>query len=519
MRLTLHTLRKDLRRLWPVAVFTWGMLAMLARSDRWRADWVAPAMEGWMNVMLTLAWVMLAGLAVLEEPLVGDRNFWTTRPHRWPALLLAKLIFLVLTIHLPLMFADLFVLEARGFSLPDYLTPLLSKQIVFFGAVTLPSIALASLVRNFTHFVIAVFAIAGGILILTGGFQAYPQFSRQASEVRHAAVWILLAATALGVIWNQYAQRRVIPARVMAVAAALGAASLSAWLPARAEYALLSSGPQRAPHISMRDASTADTSAIFARFVGTQTALLPIAITPRTPGELFRVPIVEVEVVAADGTHLRSILPSTNRPFEKIDLTAYVVSASPEQPRSSQQELYSQPGWLALRFSGPAWERLKNAKVRIYGTAAFDFYRTGETAVLPIPGSSGVPRMGRCTVMTVDDRYSEEMLKVFCESPHELPAAAIALRHEPSGREWRLRLNSAFTSSPGPHETWLSPLHRGQSFFRLTDSVEVRAGQWLVPKSYLSSAHVEVTPEIVIGHALAGFDFREVALASWRVPH
>jgi hypothetical protein len=120
--------------------------------------------------------------------------------------------------------------------------------------------------------------------------------------------------------------------------------------------------------------------------------------------------------------------------------------------------------------------------------------------------------MGRCTAMTVDDRYSEEMLKVFCESPHELPAASIALRHEPSGREWRLRLNSAFTYSPGPHETWLSPLHRGQSFFRLTNSVEVRAGsQWLVPKSYLSSAHVEVTPEIVIGHVLAG----SVALASW----
>jgi hypothetical protein len=358
-------------------------------------------------------------------------------------------------------------------------------------------------------------------LILTGGIHAYPQFSRQPSEVRHAAVWILLAATALGVIWTQYAQRRVIRARVMALAAALGAASLSAWLPARAEYALLSRGPQGAPHISMRDASTADTSAIFARFRGTQTAVLPIAITPQTPGDLFHVQIVEVEIVAADGTRLRTILPSANRPFEKIDLTAYFVSASPEQPRSSQQELYSQPGWLALRFSGPAWERLKNAKVRIYGTAAFDFYRTGETAVLPIPGSSFVPEMGRCTAMKVDDRYSEEMLKVFCESPRELPAASIAaLRHEPSGREWRLRLNSAFTSSPGPQETWLSPLHRGQSFFRLTNSVEGGPGsQWLVPKSYLSSAHVEVSPEIVIGHVLAGFDFREVALASWRVPH
>ncbi|HEY6370301.1 MAG TPA: hypothetical protein VIX37_06960, partial [Candidatus Sulfotelmatobacter sp.] len=69
------------------------------------------------------------------------------------------------------------------------------------------------------------------------------------------------------------------------------------------------------------------------------------------------------------------------------------------------------------------------------------------------------------------------------------------------------------------HETWLSPLHRGQSFSRLTRSAtSVPGSQWLVPMSYLSSARVEITPEIVSGRALAGFDFGEVKLASWLVP-
>ena len=77
MRLILHTLQKDFRRLWPAAAVTRLMLVALTRADRWRADWLASSMEGWMNLLLTMAWVMLAALAVLEEPLVGDGHFWS----------------------------------------------------------------------------------------------------------------------------------------------------------------------------------------------------------------------------------------------------------------------------------------------------------------------------------------------------------------------------------------------------------------------------------------------------------
>ena len=401
--------------------------------------------------------------------------------------------------------ADLYVLAARGFSPAAALGPILWKQLLFFGAVTLPSIALASLVRNFTHFVIAVFAIAAGIAILNGGFQRFPDFPRLEINLTHAAIRILLAAAALAVIWTQYARRRVVPARVTAIAAMLAAAFLSAWLPARASYAVVGSGARETPHISLRPSPTVPSPSTLARFSAAQiVALLPIAIAPDAPAGRFRIPFVDVEIAAPDGARFQSAAPSPNRPFERIDVTAYAFSAD----------------WLALRFSGAAWERVKNARVRVHGTAAFDFYRPGETAVLPLDGSANVPGMGRCTVLTVDDRFSEQMLKVFCESPRELPAASIALKHEPSGREWRLALNSASTFSPGPHETWLSPLHRGQSFFRLTHSVEsLPDSRWLVPVSDLPSARIEITPEIVTGHALAQFDLGELTLASFLARH
>jgi hypothetical protein len=92
----------------------------------------------------------------------------------------------------------------------------------------------------------------------------------------------------------------------------------------------------------------------------------------------------------------------------------------------------------------------------------------------------------------------------------------ITLRHEASGREWRQRLNSSARITPGPHETWLSPLHRGQTFFHLTDFAESAPGsQWLVPRSYVASARVEITPEILTGRSLAAFDFADVALGDW----
>jgi hypothetical protein len=82
MRLMLHVLKKDARHLWPAAAATWLMLATLAHADRWRADWIPSPMEGWMNLLLPGAWTCLTALAVLEEPLVGDRHFWMTQPHR-----------------------------------------------------------------------------------------------------------------------------------------------------------------------------------------------------------------------------------------------------------------------------------------------------------------------------------------------------------------------------------------------------------------------------------------------------
>jgi hypothetical protein len=295
----------------------------------------------------------------------------------------------------------------------------------------------------------------------------------------------------------------VVPARVIVVATALGAASLSTWLPARAEYSVRAvSDP---PRISLRDAPLNDD--VIHRAGGTQaTVLLPIAIDS---GARFHVPLVDVEIVAPDGTRPRSIRSSPNRPFQKIDLSAYPMSAGRD----------STPDWLMLSFSPSAWQHVKDGRVHVSGAAAFDFYRPGQTAILPTQGAGSVRDLGRCTATATEERFSDSALKVLCESPRELPAATITLRHESSGREWKLGLHSSIAYSPGPHETWLSPLNRAQSFFQLTNGDTSAPGsQWLVPATLVPAARLEITPEIPTGHALAHFDFGDVQLSSWLVP-
>lgn len=501
MRLMLHNFRKDARRLWPVVLLACAVLAMLARIDRWRADRLAGPTESWLTILLTMAWACLAALVVLEEPLTGDRNFWTTRPHRWPALLGAKVLFVVLAIHLPSCIASAYVLASRGFSPAVYLSVLIEQQLLLFGVVTLPAMALASLVRSFTHAVIAMFVVGAVMLIFNGGFQSFPDFARLHTAMRDAVARILIAVPAAAVIWLQYARRRLLPARAIAVTAALAVASLSTWFPARADYPKTPA----APRILVRPAAL--TPEIIQRVGGDQPAvLIPISIASvRIPG-FFHVQNPDIEIDAPGEATLHSITPSVERSGQKIEITSMFLFESQEV-------------WLMLRFSRFGWSRVKDARVTIRGAAAFDFYRPGRTTILGTNASADVPDLGRCSsTLREDSVYDNGGLKLLCESPADLRAANVVLRHEFSGRQWKFGLNSLFPFMAGPHESWLSPLHRAQSFFSVTSAISSDSrSEWRVPAAIIPWSHFEITPEIPTGAALATFTFKDVALADYDI--
>jgi hypothetical protein len=498
MRLMLHTLRKDLRHLWPVAAASWAMLAVIAHADCRRTDWVASPLEGWLTLVLSMAWACLVALAVLEEPLVGERNFWTTRPYRWPDLLGSKLLFAALLIHLPLFIADSAVLAVRGFNPLTYLGVLLAKQVLLFGALTLPAVALASLVRSFAQFVIAAFIVAAVIAIVNGGLDRFPELGRHGDAVRHAGVRIVLATAAIAAIAIQYARRRALPARAIAAIGTLAALAVATWTPALAEYGPLAGNSQAPPNIALRNGPPASREWAPRFSNWGETVFLPIEIAAGS--EQFHIPLIEIEVTAPDGVRIRSTLPSPNHPLERIDLFARAWGP-PGFP----------PNWLVLQFSKPAWDRVKDTRVDLRGSAGFEFYRTGPTTAIPIRGATATLELGRCSTSVVENPYSDEMLKVLCESPRPIPATKVVV-HFGDAEEWLGGLNSARTFEVSPHETWFSPLDRADYLFDLTYGARTRRQ---VPFSSLS--RVDVTPEIPTGTAIARFEWRGLSLAPWRI--
>jgi hypothetical protein len=231
MHLMLHIFRKDVRRLWWAVAATLLLLAALAQQDRWRADYVVGSTEGWLNLLLPLAWCCLIALVVNEEPLVDDREFWMTRPYRWPTLLGSKLLFVALFIHVPCFVADAAVLAFRGFQPLAYLPQLLWKQIVLAAVLTIPAIALAALMKNIAHFLLAAIVILGAAAYLAGVGEPLRVSWIPSAVIRYVLAGTVLAVAACALVPIQYARPRTVPARIAGTAAIVLAGLLFGYLP------------------------------------------------------------------------------------------------------------------------------------------------------------------------------------------------------------------------------------------------------------------------------------------------
>jgi len=405
------------------------LLALLAREDGWRADWVPSPTEGWLNLLLPLAWACLVALAVEQEPLTGDQQFWLTRPYRRPALFAAKALFVVLFIHIPSFIADCYILSAREFSALVYLPQLLWKQVLLGAALTLPALALAAMSRSFAHFMLAVFAIAAAIAFLTGGFPNPPLPWQAVDNVRHAVIVAVIAAAAGGITLLQFTRRRTGAARVIGIASALAAGTMSAYMPVTYTFALRSAMQPGPAQAVLRLVPPEERSSVPAPlWSGSEmiTAALPVAISGIPHSAEYRVEQLEVEIVGPHGERYRTPKRSSYRPFDKVMLDTYMWS-----PKSEDRS----PSWLILRINRSVHEQIRDGAVKIAGKAAITFYRLGAPAWMNAVGGVSVPAAGQCSSHLVDGRWSEAMLKVECESPTPIPLfTRVRLGHPETGK-------------------------------------------------------------------------------------
>jgi hypothetical protein len=91
---------------------------------------------------VVVSWALLILRSSHAECLVGDRQFWVTRPYEWKQLLAAKLLFVAVFVDLPLLILQVFLLVMDGYQPASHISGLLWLQLLWLLCVILPVMTL-----------------------------------------------------------------------------------------------------------------------------------------------------------------------------------------------------------------------------------------------------------------------------------------------------------------------------------------------------------------------------------------
>ena len=417
MRLILHILKKDLRRHWPEILISLGLLGLYAwvtiqgPNNRFvgaRFLWFQISAETVPPLMIFF-WIFLTVRVVQGETLVGDRQWWVTKPYEWWTLLAAKELFLVVSLGLPLFFVQLYLMRHAGFSVFRNLLGILTMQFELGFVLFVPSVALGSLTRGMGQ------ALIGIIVALVGLWATFTLLEKVPSSGMSSAVdgsgeitgTLVLVAPIGAVIW-QYARRRTWAARGL-LASGVGAVVLITAVTPYARFV-----ERKYPLVEASEAP--------AHFSIARVKLSPKKQNDRlnfTSDVYLRIPllvsaIAEGHMVELDG----------------IKLSAETSSGPNWLPGWKAQwlQFWKEDDTKTILYVGnrKAYEKLKNENVRLQIELALTEYEADKARDLLLKeGEFSEPQLGICNL-------NEKLFsQIDCRRPFQTPA--LVATFDPAG--------------------------------------------------------------------------------------
>jgi hypothetical protein len=166
MNQTLHIFVKDARRFWGEIVLSLAItLAFVFLGPyEWLGKYEAQSqslmiLAALIAVLVPVSWWVAITRVVHEERLVGDTQFWITRPYTWSNLLAAKVAFVLAFRYVPLFLAQLALLAEAGFTPLAYLPGLLYNLLLITVIIALPLAAIATVTSNFARMTLTLLGI------------------------------------------------------------------------------------------------------------------------------------------------------------------------------------------------------------------------------------------------------------------------------------------------------------------------------------------------------------------------
>jgi hypothetical protein len=209
---------KDMRHLWPQL----GLYAVLLAAFAWAVPqtWPGSAPNSFLAVFVTLlkiligaSYFVLITSVVQADRLVGEEQFWITRPYDWRSLLGAKLLFVVICVALPFVLMQWVLLHVAGLDPLTAKAGMASSLLWFALPAWLPLMVIASvtdsLAKAFTLLAALLVAWTGTLqFILTG------TASRMSPPYEFALFGPLFGILLLAIVAYQFARRRTAHSRI-----------------------------------------------------------------------------------------------------------------------------------------------------------------------------------------------------------------------------------------------------------------------------------------------------------------
>jgi hypothetical protein len=226
LRQPIHILRKDAIHLWPEILVSIALLGAFAFSEA--QTWLPsdgsfnPVIiaVGFLKFLIPVAWLVLMSRLVHDEELVGDRQFWITRPYTWYSLILSKVLFIAVFICVPFLIMQMILLHHAGLY-PTRLIPGMLKNLMYVAAIfLLPLFAIAAVTSTFVRYISSAL---GGLIyfFIVFAVAAYVWPDNLTAPYIDYALNLTMVAMLIAALLLQYWRRKTLIARILVAAVPL----------------------------------------------------------------------------------------------------------------------------------------------------------------------------------------------------------------------------------------------------------------------------------------------------------
>lgn len=222
MRQVRLILWKDVRHLW----WQVGVYAALLAAYAWASPqtWPGSAPNSFLGFFVTLLKLLIMASqfvlitsAIHADRLVGEEQFWITRPYDWRSLLGAKFLFVLTCVLLPLALMQWWLVHVAGLNPFAAKLGMASSLLRFALAAFVPLMLIASVTENLA----AAFTFLAALLLAWAGIEQFILSGTRMSPPYEFAVFgVLFGTFLLAILSYQFARRRTAHSRI-AIAATL----------------------------------------------------------------------------------------------------------------------------------------------------------------------------------------------------------------------------------------------------------------------------------------------------------